>query len=388
MPSPSYANALAQSQGIDSSSGNYFDALPNEVFALIIDLVFEVSLDMSDLLKLNAAIVARVSYNLSPVNRRFNTFTKPYYYICIDVIVNKQSVISESQGQFSDDEQALWGLITPVVEGSNLLRCLHLRGAYRLPLPSVVEALRKCCYQSEELILDGQDLGYNEEILPAVPKQVMYLPEYGKAIFTKLRLLSFVSEQEELDYWPKKLVELRLEILGIPTIYDSTRNLGRHHETLTVVDLECFFALTNFDFSSLISLRELRLLYWVRFYECKPFTDDDGRRLMAPQLRRLTLALAPKVYSKHIYFDRVTEYDRKWLMELGEYVAEHGSRLRAVHIGHRPRLIFECDIEYQWPWPRSDIRHLLEEPDFVANVVEFCSLEISYSDPTMSQKVG
>ncbi|KAM3481386.1 hypothetical protein MY8738_004481 [Beauveria namnaoensis] len=114
------------------------------------------------------------------------------------------------------------------------------------------------------------------------------------------------------------------------------------HDTLVVLYLDLRIAPDGIDFSSLAALEELTLIYWPLIASTRvEFSEELGRRLLAPRVRRLNWLLVGDT-KPDLSINSLTTFDEKWLCDFGEYATQHCSRLRIICAKHN--LLIQIDV--------------------------------------------
>ncbi|KAM3440305.1 hypothetical protein MY4824_002294 [Beauveria thailandica] len=313
MSTPRGDDVVTQSQVADSDARDYFNLLPNEIFTLVLDLVEKPEIDSQvltgldptelDLRKLRKA--KKGLHDLALVNRRFNALATPLLYKCIDVIYR----------QSWDNHWTGMEAISQTLKKKTYLR-RYIR-KFRLILAP----------------RSFNDARLNKKILE----------NNDTASLRKLQLHDILNNPEatmkSLLKWSKSLKELSLRARNHHSFRIDLQNLlSPYNDTLVVLYLDIRIAPDQIDFSSLSALEELTLVYWPLIADTRvEFSEDVGRRLLAPRMRRLNWLLVGET-KPDLYINSLTTFDEKWLCDLGEYATQHCSRLRIIYAKHNPRL--------------------------------------------------
>ncbi|KAK8150239.1 hypothetical protein G3M48_003305 [Beauveria asiatica] len=401
MSTPRGDDVVTQSQVADSDARDYFNLLPNEIFTLVLDLVEKPEIDSQvltgldptelDLRKLRKA--KKDLHDLALVNRRFNALATPLLYKCIDVIYRQSwdnhwtglEAISQTlkkktylrryirkfrlilaprsfndarlnkkilevlgsathlnhlivSGSFILHRETILAFIKLALANSNSLHHLSVRDTYKNTSPSnIIRALTEYPSKIQELLLGG--MVCRDESIPSC----ISLQNNDTASLRKLQLHDILNNPEatmkSLLKWSKSLKELSLRARNHHSFRIDLQNLlSPYNNTLVVLYLDIRIAPDQIDFSSLTTLEELTLVYWPLIADTRvEFSEDVGRRLLAPRMRRLNWLLVGET-KPDLYINSLTTFDEKWLCDLGEYATQHCSRLRIIYAKHNPRL--------------------------------------------------
>ncbi|KAM3513636.1 hypothetical protein MY11210_002742 [Beauveria gryllotalpidicola] len=159
---------------------------------------------------------------------------------------------------------------------------------------------------------------------------------------------SHVAVSDAQDYFnllPNEIFALVLDFVhGPETDFRDLTELDTRMDTLVVLYLDLRILPDQIDFSSLAALDELTLIYWPLIAGTRvEFSEDVGRRLLAPQMRRLNWLLVGET-KPDLYINSLTTFDERWLCDLGEYATQHCSRLRIIHAKHNPLRQFDAAL--------------------------------------------
>ncbi|KAM3505924.1 hypothetical protein MY10362_002662, partial [Beauveria mimosiformis] len=333
MSTPRGDDVVTQSHVADSDARDYFSLLPNEIFTRVLGFVEKPEIDFRDLTELdlwnlNTRKAKKDLHGLTLVNRRFNALATPLLYKCIDVIY-RQAWQNHWTGM-----EAL---------SQTLKKKTYLR-----------RYIRK--FRLIFALSSFNDASLNRRILE----------NNDTASLRKLQLHRIINNPEatmkSLFKWSKSLKELSLRAQNHHYFRIDLQNLlSPYNDTLVVLYLDLRIAPDQVDFSSLAALEELTLIYWPLIADTRVgFSEDVGRRLLAPRMRRLNWLLVGEI-KPDIYINSLTTFDEKWLCDLGEYATQHCSRLRIIYAKHNPLIQFDVALLPDGPFSAAE----LDLPEYI-----------------------
>ncbi|KAM3440293.1 hypothetical protein MY4824_002282, partial [Beauveria thailandica] len=258
-----------------------------------------------------------------------------------DVVTQSQVADSDARDYFNLLPNEIFTLVLDLVEkpeiDSQVLTGLD-------PTELDLRKLRKAKKGLHDLALVNRR--FNALATPLLPAKTLFIDNRQNndtASLRKLQLHDILNNPEatmkSLLKWSKSLKELSLRARNHHSFRIDLQNLlSPYNDTLVVLYLDIRIAPDQIDFSSLSALEELTLVYWPLIADTRvEFSEDVGRRLLAPRMRRLNWLLVGET-KPDLYINSLTTFDEKWLCDLGEYATQHCSRLRIIYAKHNPRL--------------------------------------------------
>ncbi|EJP69334.1 uncharacterized protein BBA_01299 [Beauveria bassiana ARSEF 2860] len=341
MSTPRDDDLVTQSHVAVSDARDYFNLLPNEVFTLVLDFVRGPEIDFKILTEMHVRKAKKDLHDLTLVNRRFNALATP---LLNDATVDRtiMKVLGSAthlnslivSGSFIIHCEMILTFIKLALASSKSLRHLSVLDIDRNTSTSdIIEALTESPSSIQELFLDGM-VCCDESIPSFVPLQ-----NNDTASLRKLHLHNIFNNPEatmkSLFKWSESLEELSLRARDHKYFKIDLKNLlSPYKDTLVVLYLDIRIAPDGIDFSSLAALEELTLIYWPLIASTRvEFSEELGRRLLAPRMRRLNWLLVGDT-KPDLSINSLTTFDKKWLCDFGEYATQHCSRLRIICTKH------------------------------------------------------
>ncbi|KAM3466886.1 hypothetical protein NHJ6243_000627 [Beauveria neobassiana] len=207
------------------------------------------------------------------------------------------------------------------------------------------------------------------------------------ASLRKLHLHHIVNKPEatmkSLFTWSVALEELSLRAREHEYFRIDMKNLlSSYKDTLVVLYLDLRIAPDQIDFSSLVALEELTLIYWPLIASTRiEFSEDLGRRLLAPRIRLNWLLIGDT--KPDLYINSLTTFDERWLCDLGKYATQHCSWLRIIYAKHNPLIQFDVALLPDGPF----VAGKLDMPGRIFNRVQlfFETLGLDFRYRTVSR---